>query len=131
MRPISILCGAACLATATQAAVPMVQPGQWVFRSRDDPRENRSVCVKDVRALVQIRDGGAICSRFVIESTANELTVHYTCPGNAHGRTTIKANTSRLLQIESQGISDRQPFALTLEGRRTGECASALGQPPH
>lgn len=108
-------------------ALATVQPGQWTLKSTADAGENRSICVKDVRALLQIRHGGAICSRFVIANDARETTVHYTCPGNGHGRTTLRILSAKAIEIESQGIIDKQPFALMLEGRRAGECPAVTG----
>lgn len=107
-------------------ALSMVQPGQWLLKSRTNPAESRSLCVSDVRALLQVQHGAALCSRFVISNTQHETTVHYTCPGGGHGRTTIKVETPRLIQIESQGIAKQEPFALELEGRRVGECKIAM-----
>ena len=113
----------------TMPALSMVQPGQWLLKSRANPAESRSVCVSDVRALLQVRHSGAMCSRFVIANTPRETTVHYTCPGSGHGRTTIKVETPRLIQIESQGIANQEPFAVELEGRRVGECKIAMSAP--
>jgi hypothetical protein len=108
-------------------AVSMLQPGQWALRSREDPTENRSICVADPRMLLQVRHSGANCNRFVIESHPKDATVHYTCPGHGHGRTTIRVESSRLVHIESQGIANREPFAVLLEGRRTGDCGTVTG----
>ncbi len=104
------------------AAVADLQPGQWVLRARDHAAESRSLCVADPRALLQVRHGNAVCSRFIIASNAREATVHYTCPGTGHGRTTIRVESARLAQIETQGIAQNEPFAVMWEGRRTGEC---------
>lgn len=107
-------------------ALSMIQPGQWLLKSRTGVVANRLVCVSDVRALLQVEHGSAICNRFVIANTPRETTVHYTCPGSGHGRTTIKVETPRLIQIETQGIARQEPFAVEFEGRRTGECKIAL-----
>ncbi len=106
-------------------ALAMIQPGQWFLKSRSGGTANRSVCVQDVRALLQVEHGSAICNRFVISNSARETTVHYTCPGSGHGRTTIKVETARLIQIESQGIANQEPFAVEFEARRTGDCKVA------
>lgn len=111
----------------TLVALTGIERGQWSLRSREDPSENRSVCVADPRALLQIRHSGANCSRYVIESAAKTATVHYTCPGQGHGRTTIRVETAKLVQIESQGIAKGEPFAVALEGRKIGSCGTATG----
>lgn len=107
---------------SSMPALAMLQPGLWALKSRMDPSQNRSICVSDPRALLQVQHRTAMCSRFVISNGPRETTVHYTCPGNGHGRTTIRVETARLIQIETQGIANREPFAIQLEGRRTGEC---------
>ncbi len=111
-------------------ALSLVQPGQWSLRSRDDATETRSICVRDPLALLQVRHSANACSRFVIANNARDTTVHYTCPGSGHGRTTIRVETSKLVQIQSQGIADNEPFALQFEGRRIGECGGLTSSLP-
>jgi hypothetical protein len=107
-------------------ALASLQPGQWQLRMRGRAAAPKSLCLSDTHALLQIRHSGAACSRFVIASDARTATVHYTCPGAGHGRTTIRVENSRLAQIDSQGVAENQPFALVYEGRRVGECAAPL-----
>ena len=106
------------------SALALLQPGQWSLHAHDRPSDNRSICVGDPRALLQVRHGEAMCSRFVIASDARTATVHYTCPGSGHGRTTIRVESPHIIQIETQGIAGGQPFILSWEGRRTGNCAA-------
>lgn len=108
-------------------ALAMLEPGQWALRSRVKPAENRSICIADPRMLLQIRHSGANCSRYVIANNPKDATVHYTCPGQGHGRTTIRVESARLVQIETQGIASREPFSVALEGRRTGQCGTVTG----
>jgi hypothetical protein len=102
-------------------ALNQIEPGQWQLRARDASLQ-RSVCVGDPRSLLQVRHGSAVCSRFVIANDARATTIHYTCPGAGHGQTTLRVETPRLIQIESQGIAEREPFSIRLEGRRVGAC---------
>ena len=117
--------------TAAAAGVPAVgqgslaflqklEKGAWEVRSRDGG-SSRRVCVRDGSELVQLRHGGS-CSRFVVEESANQITVQYTCKGNGYGRTSLRRETSGLVQIESQGIAGGQPFSFSAEARRTGAC---------
>lgn len=106
----------------TLAALNAIEPGQWQLRSRADPAENRSICLGDTNSLLQIRHRNATCSRFVIANDVKATTVHYTCPGAGHGRTTVRVETPRLVQIDSQGVAANEPFAVVLEGRRIGAC---------
>ncbi len=107
----------------TLDALTSLQPGEWSLRGDTRTAGNRSLCVSDATAFLQIEHGTAICSRFIIASDARTATVHYTCPGSGHGRTTIRTESPRLVQIETQGIINNQPFAAFWEGRRTGECS--------
>ena len=42
--------------------------------------------------------------------------------GNGYGRTNLRREISRLVQIESQGIVDGLPFQFAAEARRVGAC---------
>ncbi|WP_326525908.1 DUF3617 domain-containing protein [Sphingomonas sp.] len=119
-----LLSGMTAFAAPAQAprfiALDTMQQGMWQLRETGGGA--RATCVRDPAALFQLRGNGAQCSRFVIENTATTATVHYTCPGRGHGRTTISVETPRLVRIESEGIDNGAPFSLELEGRRTGSC---------
>jgi hypothetical protein len=126
----SVVVAAACAGTVGVRAAPVdspslvalnaIQPGQWTLRARNGT--SRSLCLGDMRQLLQIRHGAASCTRFVVDNDPKQAVVHYTCVGGGNGRTTIRVETPRLIQIESQGIADKEPFELALEGRRTGQC---------
>jgi hypothetical protein len=106
-------------------ALTSLQLGQWEIRSRTDPTVNRSVCLGDPRALIQLRHTGATCKKYVISNDPRATTVHYSCPAGGHGQTTIRVETPRLIQLESQGVANRAPFSFTAEGRRIGNCSVA------
>ncbi len=101
-----------------------LEAGQWQIRERGADSLFRSMCVSDARSLIQLRHARGGCSRFVIEDGGQSVTVHYSCPGAGHGRTTIRRETSRLVQIDTQGVADGAPFSLALEARRTGVCGN-------
>lgn len=126
---LSVAASAAVLAQPVVAppvlsALNLLKPGQWSLHAHDRPGNNRSICIGDARALLQVRHGEAMCSRFVIASDARTATVHYTCPGSGHGRTTIRVESPQIIQIDTQGIANNEPFALSWEGRRTGDCTA-------
>lgn len=112
------------LAGDTPRALAGLEPGQWDLRSRDPGEPTQRLCVRDVQQLIQLRHPGQQCTRFVVEDSSQRASVSYACPRTGHGRTVIRVETSRLIQIDSQGVADGFPFALDLEGRRTGECAA-------
>jgi hypothetical protein len=107
----------------TITALQAIQLGQWALRSRSDPAQSRSLCLGDAALLLQLRHGAAACTRFVVTNDPRGATVQYRCPGNGNGRTSIRVETPRLIQIESQGIVNNEPFVVEFEGRRIGECA--------
>jgi hypothetical protein len=108
-------------------ALQTIQSGQWALRSRSDPEQSRSLCLGDPALLLQLRHGAAACTRFVVASDPRSATVQYRCPGSGNGRTTIRVETPRLVQIQSQGIMNNEPFVVEFEGRRVGECAMRDG----
>ncbi len=110
---------------APLAALGAIEPGYWELRSRGDQSENRSICVSDPAALLNLQHEGAPCSRFVIYNAQRMATVQYSCASAGNGQTTIRVETPRLVQIESQGVRNREPFSVQLEGRRLGLCGAA------
>jgi hypothetical protein len=107
-------------------AIERLEPGRWVIRSRvGNQPATRELCVSDPAVFLQLRHEGLSCRKFVIENEMNSATVSYSCPGHGNGRTTVKAETPRLVQIEAQGIADRTPFQWSLEARRLGSCAAS------
>jgi hypothetical protein len=105
------------------SALAQLEPGLWQVREFGSPRgAARSLCVADPGMLMQIQHGSAPCSRLVISDQAKGATVHYTCPANGFGRTSVRVETPRLAKIDTQGIFDNAPFAWRAEARRVGPC---------
>ena len=95
--------------------------GAWSLRIRDDGSEQR-ICVRDGRELIQLRHKQPGCSRFVVQDSADEVVVQYTCRGNGYGRTSIRREGNGLVQLQSQGIIDGAPFSISGEARHSGGC---------
>jgi hypothetical protein len=106
------------------AALGLLQPGRWALSSRDPSFTARSICIGDPQVLLQIRQPVASCNRFVIANTPQSATINYTCPGQGSGRTTVRVETPRLAQVETQGIVGGALFDLSIEARRTGDCTA-------
>jgi hypothetical protein len=104
------------------AMLDRLEKGSWQLRERGKDGVLQTICVGDARKLIQVYHPRASCSRYVIEDTPNAVTVHYTCPGAGHGRTSIRSETNRLVQIDTQGIAEGKPFSQAIEARRTGGC---------
>lgn len=130
------LCAAAALlmATAIAAAEPgaanapapvalrALEPGEWELRGRGDDAETRKLCVTDLRQLLQVRHGRALCHSFTVADSPSAVSVTYDCAAAGTGRTDLRIETARLVQIRSQGVADGAPFAFAAEGRRLGAC---------
>lgn len=106
----------------TIQALAVLQPGQWDLRPRGGTGSTKSLCLTDMRMLIQLQHCTASCRRFIVTNEAREATVSYTCPRAGHGQTTIKAETPRLAQVTTQGIDGNEPFAAEYEARRVGAC---------
>lgn len=99
-----------------------LQKGEWTLKTRGSADAGKKVCLGDPGILLQIQHSGTTCSRYVIQDTASSVRVSYKCGSSDHGVTTIKRESSGLVQIQSQGIKGNAPFSFNFEGRRTGTC---------
>lgn len=104
------------------AMLDTLEKGRWELRERSGTTMLRSFCLGDARSLIQLQHARGSCSRYVIADGDTEVTVHYTCPGAGHGQTTIRRETNRLVQIDTQGIAGGAPFSHAYEARRAGGC---------
>lgn len=104
------------------AVLAGVEPGQWQLREAGTAAPPRGLCLADTAMLLQLGHPGAQCSRFVINDTPGSATVHYTCPGAGHGRTTLSVETPRVVHVVTQGIAGGLPFDHDYEARRLGAC---------
>lgn len=107
----------------TLAMLDRLEKGSWQLRERGKDKVLQTMCIGDARRMIQIEHPQSNCSRYIIEDTPTSVTVHYTCPGAGHGRTTIRSETNRLVQIDTQGIAGGRPFSQAIEARRTGTCS--------
>ena len=98
--------------------------GRWEVRVRDSGNAAARLCVSNGRRFIQLRHPEVSCDRLVVEDGPSEVTVQYTCRGQGYGRTSIRRETSRLVQIESQGIRNGLPFEFSAEARRVGDCST-------
>lgn len=125
-----IIAGCAALAVPASSQRPalamldQIEPGRWEIRLRDGSRRAYPICVDNGRKLIQLRHDALNCERLVVDDQVNQVTVQYTCRGRGYGRTSIRRETGRLLQIETQGIADGLPFEFAAEARRVGDCAN-------
>ena len=104
------------------AMLDQLQPGQWEVRDRDPSGGRSRLCIANGRRLIQIRHMHEACRSFTVEDTADAVTVHYTCPGNGYGQTSVRFESAQLVQLETQGIAQGLPFNVRAEVRRVGAC---------
>ncbi len=108
----------------TLAMLGQLEPGRWELRMRDAGGTVERLCLPNTRRLIQLRHPDAACDRVIINDAESEVTVQYTCHGRGYGRTHIRRETNRLVQIDTQGIADGLPFAFMAEARRIGDCGT-------
>jgi hypothetical protein len=106
------------------AMLDQLDSGKWELRLRDGRNAVERMCVNNGRRFIQLRHAEPTCERFIIDDQPGQVTVQYTCRGRGYGRTHIRRETSRLVQIDSQGIAGGLPFDFTAEARRVGDCTS-------
>jgi len=103
-------------------ALDRLERGEWELRERGAGGAVRRLCIGDPLQLLQPRHPGQMCRRFVLEDAADRVSVTYDCAHAGQGRTALRVETARLVQIDSQGVSGGAPFAMMIEGRRVGAC---------
>ncbi len=102
-----------------------LERGLWRLRpasGTSSPLPVDQYCVGDATRLAQLRHSDAVCAQNVLRSSANSVTISYSCRGKGQGITVIRKETNRLIQIQSQGTWNNSPFSFTAEARRAGAC---------
>lgn len=111
-------------ASTQEPEIPLLarlEAGRWELRGASNI-SIASICLGERHLLIQPQHGSAACARSLVSSDATSVTVRYTCPGNGFGQSTIRLETTRLVQIESQGVHKGVPFSLRGEARRIAPC---------
>ena len=104
------------------ALLDSLDRGMWQLRQTGGNIPTSKICLGKSESLLQIQHSGVACDQYVVRSSANSVTISYTCKGHGQGLTTIRKESSRIVHIQSQGIRDNAPFSFAVEGRRTGPC---------
>ena len=104
------------------ALLDTLERGNWQLRTTGSNESLTKICLGNPDALIQIRHSGLACEQYIVRTSANSVTVSYTCKGQGQGLTTIRKESNRIVHIQSQGIRDNAPFSFAVEGRRIGPC---------
>lgn len=126
---VLVLLGAGAKAPAqapTPTALAPLETGLWEFKEIGGTSTSMRFCVTDVRQLLQPLQPTPVCKQFTSENAGDHAAVAYDCAARGQGRTALRVETTRLVQIDSQGISGGRPFAVRYEARRIGACVAAL-----
>lgn len=109
-------------AGSSLAMLDQLEAGRWEIRVRENGAQPQKLCLASGHKLIQLRHPDAACERFVVEDGPKDVVVQYTCKGRGYGRTHIRKESGRLVQIDSRGIANGLPFEFTAEARRVGDC---------
>lgn len=104
------------------AALASLEPGEWELSERGANEPPRRLCVSDRSVLLHPQHSGRKCRHYVVRTSEREIAVSFDCGSGVQGRTDLRIETPRLVQIASQGVSDGRPYSVALEGRRVGVC---------
>ena len=123
--------GGSAAGVAGQADTPellqSLERGLWQLRAVGGGATSSAtsqLCVGDPRMLAQIQhQGNPQCSHYIVRSSPTSVTISYSCKGEGQGLTTIRKESPRLIQIQSQGIRNGAPFSFAVEGRRSAACS--------
>ncbi len=104
------------------APLESLQKGEWEIRFRDGSPTKR-ICVRSGLELIQLRHQGQTCGRYSAEPEQDEVTIQYSCRAKGYGRTNLRMETEKLVQLESHGVADGLPFHFSAEARHVGACS--------
>jgi|EndMetStandDraft_4_1072995.scaffolds.fasta_scaffold242134_2 hypothetical protein len=126
---VLVLVGAGAEAPAqapAPAALAPLETGLWEFKEINSTSQPTRLCVTDLRQLLQPLQPTPVCKQFISENDGDHAAVAYDCAARGQGRTSLRVETARLVQIDSQGIAGGRPFAVRYEARRLGACTAAM-----
>ncbi|MBU0557441.1 MAG: hypothetical protein KKD64_04540 [Alphaproteobacteria bacterium] len=121
----AVLSGASSAQPPQRGGLASLEPGEWELLERGRSPSSRRLCISEGSQLLQPQHPHRQCERYVIRQSPREVAASYDCGEGGRGRTDVRIETSRLVQISSQGVSEGLPFSLAMEGRRIGACRSA------
>lgn len=109
-----------------------VEPGEWQWSERGGSTHQR-LCVTDpidlaVVPLSRIAMRKIGCRVQILDNERTLLTVNYSC-NSRNGRNVLRAIDGAMGQLETQGVSHGEPFAVDYDVRRVGSCMAGSIKP--
>ena len=68
------------------ALLDTLDRGNWQLRATGSDESLTKICLGNPNALIQIRHSGLACEQYIVRTSANSVTVSYTCKGQGQGR---------------------------------------------
>jgi hypothetical protein len=103
------------------AMLDSLRSGAWDVKIRGEEAHSR-LCVRSGREFIQMHHRAQTCERFIVDDNSSVVTVHYSCPRTGFGQTTVRKESTSLVQISTQGVEGKQPFNFDAEARYAGAC---------
>jgi hypothetical protein len=107
-------------------ALAQASPGLYEIAGLPGAKMPARECIADVTVLGQFEHRRDKCTRKILSSSGNTVTINYECAGGGFGQSKLTVITPRNLRVETQGISDSLPFNYVLQARRVGDCAAKM-----
>ena len=115
----ALLSGGALVAQASPQILGFLSDGQWALKPVGrSGAAARSLCLGAAAApLAQIEHAGQSCRISTQEFGPREVAFSYDCGSGNNGYTRVRAETNKLVQVDTQGIKGNMPFHNRYEGR--------------
>lgn len=121
-----LLSGGAVVAQASPQILGFLSDGQWALKPVGrSGAESRAICLgAAVAPLAQIEHRGQTCRITTQEISPREVAFSYDCGAGNNGYTRVRAETNKLVQVDTQGFKGNMPFHNRYEARWTSASCS-------
>ncbi len=114
----ALLSGGMVVAQASPQMMGFLSDGKWVLKSAGRGADSRDMCLGSTSApLAQIEHSGQSCRITTQEISPREVAFNYDCGAGNNGYTRVRAETNKLVQVDTQGFKGNMPFHNRYEAR--------------
>ena len=115
----TLLSGGALVAQSGPQILNFMSDGQWTLKPVGRSGvEARALCIGGaVAPLAQIEHRGQSCRITTQEIGPREVAFSYDCGAGNNGYTRVRAETNKLVQVDTQGFKGNMPFHNRYEAR--------------